>query len=841
MKRARYPLAVLILALTLVSFELGQQAEGGKSAPVTGSEETAHFLRSPFGSLPETEALLGNVSVKLQLLMGYESSNDTGRRWRAASLEGVVAFHGFTRSNPDGSVASIELAAMPYPEGGFEILVFGETVRDGARGPNPDVGAAFQLLSEFAHSLEVSVGSPGMKDLAYESYHLSYIQADRALALLKVLGYTTVEYGDEEAEIMSDKIYTPIQQGTGTLPIVVKIPDSAKTSLLDPPPLSKELVAALAEQRKSGISGFPGSSSSAVPDIGGTYLHGSTSGEPQQRLLLVYEKTDTGSLQNLLNLLRDQIDVPARQIVIEALVIELNSDRLKDLGISFKGVSNSVSGDFGQIDADTGLPGPFTFTFDSDQNAAGAFSMTLNALVDNGEAEILSKPSVLVLDGRQARIQIGQQVPVVKSTSTQAGIISSVDYFPVGIVLNLRPRVSEDGSEITMQAETIVSAVNQLESSETAAGVGVFLAPVVDNRQVQSFVRVSDNSPFIIGGLISTERRKEVSGIPYLSDIPALGVLFRRTVTRNFKREVIVVLTPHVVPLRDRTFSYVIPKDSGMFDSFGYQLFRNSYRLRGEDVFDLKFVHESSVYQNLVETVRARVKAQPELRHDENIAALYRGDVPGEEVLVRRMLWEIIDRTGYAANVRTDHIIFFEDSRDEGVSNDFEVHYISKDMATISPNDGLLLSFKAEAEGTEEHPFVRPTASLSTVPVASGSYARQLAGANRTDAQGNFVDWSILLSESGGGIRVTPLDLLKGVLTLKRVLGLNSSLPLTLADFHVGRQITFPSEEELQNRFHVVDRDTARLFYEVFAYYSVFESEFNRKTREVRRRLDIDP
>ena len=195
MDRAGYPLAVFILALTLVPFGLGQAGEGEKSVPSTASEETARaaqFLRSPFGSLSETESLLGNFSVKLQLLMGYEGDSQPGRSWRAAQIEGVVAFHGFTRSNPDGSVASIELAAMPYPEGGFEILVFGETVRDGTREPNPDVATAFQLLSEFARSLEVSAGSPGMKDLAYESYHLSYIQADRALALLKVLGYTTV-------------------------------------------------------------------------------------------------------------------------------------------------------------------------------------------------------------------------------------------------------------------------------------------------------------------------------------------------------------------------------------------------------------------------------------------------------------------------------------------------------------------------------------------------------------------------------------------------------------------------------------------------------------------------
>ena len=81
----------------------------------------------------------------------------------------------------------------------------------------------------------------------------------------------------------------------------------------------------------------------------------------------------------------------------------------------------------------------------------------IDALVSKKLATIKSKPSALVLDGRQARIQVGQQIPIVKTITDQIAKTRSVDYVPVGIVLNVRPRISEDGSSVTIQVETIIS------------------------------------------------------------------------------------------------------------------------------------------------------------------------------------------------------------------------------------------------------------------------------------------------------------------------------------------------------------------------------------------------
>jgi hypothetical protein len=86
---------------------------------------------------------------------------------------------------------------------------------------------------------------------------------------------------------------------------------------------------------------------------------------------------------------------------------------------------------------------------------------------------------------------------------------------------------------------------------------------------------------------------------------------------------------------------------------------------------------------------------------------------------------------------------------------------------------------------------------------------------------------------------VTPLELLQGVLVLKRLLELNQTMPLTLKEFHIGRQIIFPTQEELQQSYHFIDRQTAKLFYEVYNYYPAFEQEFNREARQINKNLGV--
>jgi general secretion pathway protein D len=659
-------------------------------------------------------------------------------------------------------------------------------------------------------------------------YELSYTSTDRVIGVLKALGYETIEFNSLPGDSPYARFYDPTRVATDRLPIIVKMLDAPKTSLMDPDPA--EVVA------QPGMAPMFSHGAQAVPDIGGTYLHQSTSGEPQERLLIIYDPAAPQDLERLLATISEDLDVPARQVVISALVLEINVDRIRELGFQFSGDSGRNRFEF-QEDAH-GMQLPFTWIFDSGaEKASWVFSARLKALIDNGDAEILSNPSVLVLDGRQARIQVGQQVPVVNSTSTAAGITSSVEYFPVGIVLNLRPRISESGREVTMQVETIVSAVAQSSASTPAS---VFFAPTVDNRQVQTFVRVADNTPFIIGGLISTAESQRTNAVPGLSRVPVIGRLFESRSEIRSKREVVVVLTPHVVPDDDLSFSYVIPKDSARFDSLGRELFRNAYRLRSTDLYDLSFVHESDVLRELIRSIEARSDADPSLRRTEPYVSLLNGVVPGESILIRRMLWEIIRRSNLGSLIEPEQILVFQPSRTDPDSTDFEVTFLDSKLAELTPSqNALLISFDARTGGTVEHPFVQPKANISLTSVTPAQFDARVIEENRRDSEGEPRTWSILLSDAYSG-STSPLDTLRHVLVLKRVLALNKSLPRSIDEFRVGRQIILPTPEDIDRSVHVVDREAARLFYEVKHYYRAFEQEFNSTTRQIMNRWRED-
>jgi general secretion pathway protein D len=801
------------------------------------------FVTSPFKSLKQNQKLLDTLGLRIVLTLDYKTGTADEAPWKTKGLAGVVANRLFFKPLGGGNYRTIELAVTESPQRGYDIAAYGSQEVTGSPSANPDFAQLQTTANEEINKMaQAPPPTTDLTQLGYETYYLSYVAADRAMGMLKTFGYTTFEFNEQSGDSLYDKIYNPVRLGTGHPPIIIKLIDSTKTSLMEPPPTQAGIPGqpVVAQMPQQAVGGF-GAASSAVPQIGGTFLQGTTSGEPQQRLLILYDKTDPDSLQSLINLLQTTVDVPARQIMIEALVIELNANRGRQLGVTFEGADKSAS-DYGTSNAFGGGDPtaflPFQFTFTKGSMGLSKFTATLQAMITKGEAQVLSNPSVLVLDDRQARIQIGQQVPVSQTTFTGAGVGGTgFSYFPVGIVLNLRPRINDDGTEVTMQTETIVSAINTTATAAQETG-----APVVDNRQVQSIVRVANNTPFIIGGLVSTNDSTNMSGIPLLSQIPGIGALFRSTKISKESQEVIIVITPHVVPLQDKYFSYVIPKDSSQFDRLQLKLYRNAYRIRGEDLFDLGFVKDSNVYKQLVARVKEASASDPDLKKTEPFSSVVAGGAPGEDILVRRMLWGIIHRTGYDKYITPDRIILFKDNPSAVGGTGFDIAFLNRELEKLKGGENTLgISLEAQPKGTSDRSFVPPKAIISFVNVDTQSFFEKLAAGNSRNPDGTPKDWEVLLKSGKappGVLDATPLEVLQGALVLKQVLELNTDMPLTLEEFHIGRQIIFPSQEELQSRYHQVDRQVAELFYEIYNYYPAFEQEFNRETRQMNAELD---
>ena len=405
----------------------------------------------------------------------------------------------------------------------------------------------------------------------YKTLQLSYMTTDRAGGILKSLGYAVVDFEKKDGVNPNEIILNPTgdfsdvmingivnEENYDALPLVIILPETDNVTLL-------EMQGAVSE--KGGEMGV---------DLGGSSLVMTTSGEPLQRLLIAYDPDRTEDLKQLVSIITNQLDVAARQIMIEALVVEIDANKTNTLGTNFSNSGSLYSTTFPEPDASTGSFEPFTFIMDKGLlgNAVQA-NAKLEMLISDQSSRILSRPSVLVLDGRQARIVVGQQIPIARSTATGQNVVSATEYIPIGIVLNLRPRVSNDGNGVTMQVETIISEALERVGVGSVGG-DVLSAPTFASRKVQTYVQVENNTPFIIGGLISNKNTGQKNKYPILSNIPILGKLFGFNKKVLANKEVIVVITPHIVDLKAGSFTHVIPKDIDLLNHCDNDLFQDS-------------------------------------------------------------------------------------------------------------------------------------------------------------------------------------------------------------------------------------------------------------------------
>ena len=575
-----------------------------------------------------------------------------------------------------------------------------------------------------------SDNAKSLRDLDYEVVKLSYIQTDRALAILKTMGYTVVEYRAGKGEISGENNFTPVfsnkvdnLNAPGVLPVIIKIPDTQTISLV-------EKSTSKASSKKSALG----------VDLGGVTLNNTTSGEPMQRLLVGYKSSDMRPLAQLLDLIANKIDVPASQVAIEALVIELNRDDLNELGVDFSGAGSGFTANFPP--PQSGSISPFTVVLDRTLLGSGAnFRANIDALVSKKLATIKSKPSALVLDGRQTRIQVGQQIPIVKTITDQIAKTRSVDYVPVGIVLNVRPRISEDGSSVTIQVETIISETE--ERIGATGGGDVESAPIINNRKVQSFVRVANNTPFIIGGLINEKSTDNEGGVPLLGTLPFIKNFFSVSGTKKVRREVIVVITPHIIKEAEDQFSRVIPQDSPLFDQDNNKSFPNSYRVRQGDIFDLSFIDESPVYQEIIKEVYKRADQDKTLAQKDPYKSILEGKIPGESVLVKKMLLDIISKMNYVDYVDPERIIYFASSDKDPAG--FEVELLSGAIKKIQTNQAMKLTYSVIGKATLNKPFVQPTATVDYISLKD-SYKNELVKYNKIGNTPSEDQFTILMS-----------------------------------------------------------------------------------------------
>jgi type II secretion system protein D len=242
-----------------------------------------------------------------------------------------------------------------------------------------------------------------------------------------------------------------------------------------------------------------------------------------------------------------QLDQPRPQVLIQVLLAEVTLDSTQDLGVEWnltKMVQTAQVGtgtDFGVLNDLKNFGGFSTAVTGSDYN------FLIRALQNDGRLEVLSRPQILTADNKPATIDVGQRVPLLNNTTVtpQGGSFSGINYENVGVNLEVTPRIGADGA-VRMEISTTNSALSS-STVNVPSGSGTVPVPIINERRASTFVSVQSGQSILIGGLIETSDDVRVKKVPFLGDIPGLGVLFRSKTKVQNRQELLILLTPQVL------------------------------------------------------------------------------------------------------------------------------------------------------------------------------------------------------------------------------------------------------------------------------------------------------
>ena len=257
-----------------------------------------------------------------------------------------------------------------------------------------------------------------------------------------------------------------------------------------------------------------------------------------------------------------QMDKPARQVMLEARIIEVSTSDAKKYGVDWDLLNRQgmvfVEGKYATISGSLTDPTKIT-NLQTPQNTPGrsdvfslrtfsrlpmSFAAFLDLMITNGSARVLASPKLATLNGKAAKILVGQRIPFVISQTVFAGSAAaptqSIQREEVGIKLSVTPLINADGW-ITTTIEPEVSSVTGFNGQNKDL-------PVISTRQASTTVRMRDSSSVIIGGLLNTEQTRNETRLPILGDLPVIGALFRHTSVTSRKTDLVIEVTPHILP-----------------------------------------------------------------------------------------------------------------------------------------------------------------------------------------------------------------------------------------------------------------------------------------------------
>lgn len=283
---------------------------------------------------------------------------------------------------------------------------------------------------------------------------------------------------------------------------------------------------------------------------------------------------DTASSLKVVTDLVAQLDVQPEQVLIEARFVEVSSNFARDIGLELNGGGTfvngnqvqSLSGQSGTLQAEPRiLPSDTPYPSVSPFNTGGTlffqqltdiqFSVLMHMIEDERSANILSSPRIMTLNNQEARIIIGEKFPIVEVSSvpTTTGIEKTItlDYYEkIGIQLAVVPQICASNRIGMIVRPSVTSRTSLVEE----------IYPVLSTREAETQIMLQSGDTVVIGGLVKDEDRAEQYRVPFLSQIPLLGRLFRRDAGAKDKIDLLIFLTATIHAEGSGTAGFAAPR-----------------------------------------------------------------------------------------------------------------------------------------------------------------------------------------------------------------------------------------------------------------------------------------
>lgn len=298
------------------------------------------------------------------------------------------------------------------------------------------------------------------------------------------------------------------------------------------------------------------------------------------------------NLADIRNFIR-RMDIPARQVSIEARIVNMDTTYEAQMGVRF-GVSNtrSLSGTLAgasqlangtSVSAIVPIDQRLNFDLPASLLSTGTtpgsiglalarlgpvlLDLELSALEEEGHTQIISKPRVVTANQQKAMIQTGEEIPYQQATSSGA---TAVEFKKAVLSLEIIPQITPDDKIILKLKATqdtrgqqllVAQGGTQVSSATTTTGVttstpAVFGPPTINTQEVESYVVLNDNETVVIGGVYKLTKTNTFDRVPFFGSLPVVGGLFRHRGIKNEKSELLIFLTPKIIKQHARVDSY---------------------------------------------------------------------------------------------------------------------------------------------------------------------------------------------------------------------------------------------------------------------------------------------